>query len=107
MRQTFDNDIPERAWEITVTVNERPKNAFRATVVVGEDQRLVYEAKGSIRQNTIEWSTIDATIKKGTAGRHRYSGKISNRNRLDLHFSGTTPDFLGTAGIGSAVLQEP
>jgi len=105
MRQSFADDMPVRTFDITVTVKERSKNSFKATVAVGEG--LVYEVDGNIRQNRLEWNTTDATIRKGSAGRHQYWGEITDRNRLELRFSGTRPDFVGTSAVGSAVLQEP
>jgi hypothetical protein len=99
-KATFDNDF-------TLTVNERSKTKFKATVVNGKEQQLVYEVEGSIRQNLIEWNTTDAKIRKGNMGRHRFLAKISNGNRLEFRFSGTTIDFRGTGGFGTALLQEP
>ncbi len=88
-------------------MSERSKNKFKATIVNGKEQQLVYEVEGGIRQNLIEWNTSDVKIRKGNMGRHRFLAKISNGNRLEFRFSGTTIDFRGTIGVGTALLQEP
>ena len=73
----------------------------------GKEQQLVYEVEGSLRQNLVEWNTSDARVTKGAVGRHRFLAKISNGNRLELKFSGTSIDFRATSGVGTALLQQP
>ena len=104
-RQWTRGEKTPKDIENTLQVIERGKGTFLIRYW-SPGGPLVVEVSGRISKNQIEWNTENAKVTNGTIGRHRFQGKISNGNRLELKFIGQSISGQATGGVTSLHKQD-
>jgi serine/threonine protein kinase len=99
-RQWFAGQKTPVDATLNVTVIARDKGTFR---IRSTDDKGAYAAEvdGVIRGNRVDWDTGKSKVERGTIGRLRVKGQITNGDRLEVIFTGQSVVGDATKGTGT------